>query len=196
MSDWFFNPLRKNHYGVINIDPPTKFSAGTKGRPQHYPRMTWPQIKALPVGDLAAADCHLFFWISSPHFPRAWEMANAWGFRYSARAFVWIKLQAAAARTPKLMYDVDKDVFMGQGFTTRKNAEDCLLFKRGKPKRLSASVREPIISPIREHSRKPDEAYERIQTYAAGPYADLFGRQERQGWDVWGNETGKFGEVA
>ena len=66
------------------------------------------------------------------------------------------------------------------------------MFTRGKPKRLDMGVRELIMTPRREHSRKPDEQYERIQRLVAGPYLELFARQAWPGWDAWGNEVGKF----
>lgn len=64
--------------------------------------------------------------------------------------------------------------------------------KRGKPKRLSKGVRSLIRAPRREHSRKPDEQYERIEALCNGPRLELFARQQREGWTAWGNETGKF----
>lgn len=81
---------------------------------------------------------------------------------------------------------------MGTGYWTRANPEQCLLFTRGSPKRLSASIEKLIVSPRREHSRKPDEIYERIEKLVGGPYLELFSRQERAGWKTWGNQVGKF----
>ena len=78
------------------------------------------------------------------------------------------------------------------GFTTRKNAEFCVIGKRGPSVRRDAGVHEVIISPRREHSRKPDEFFQRIERYAAGPYVELFSREHRPGWTCWGNEAGKF----
>jgi len=63
---------------------------------------------------------------------------------------------------------------------------------RGKPKRLNADVRQGIIAPRREHSRKPDGIHERIERLVAGPYLELFARQSRPGWTTWGNEATKF----
>ena len=65
----------------------------------------------------------------------------------------------------------------------------CLLATKGKPKRISKSVRQLIISQRQEHSRKPDEIYERIEQLLDGPYVELFARRERKGWDSWGNEV-------
>jgi N6-adenosine-specific RNA methylase IME4 len=70
-----------------------------------------------------------------------------------------------------------------------------LLATRGKPKRLNADVRQGIIAPRREHSRKPDGIHQRIERLVAGPYLELFARQSRPGWTVWGNETNKFAPV-
>jgi N6-adenosine-specific RNA methylase IME4 len=82
------------------------------------------------------------------------------------------------------------------GYWTRANSEVCLLATRGKPKRLNADVRQGIIEPRREHSRKPDCVYERIERLVAGPYVELFARTTRKGWSSWGNQVGKFAEVA
>jgi N6-adenosine-specific RNA methylase IME4 len=78
------------------------------------------------------------------------------------------------------------------GKTTRKNAEDCWLGKRGNPRVQAHDVRELIVAPRREHSRKPDEQYERIERLAGGPYVELFARATRPGWTSWGNETTRF----
>lgn len=85
---------------------------------------------------------------------------------------------------------------VGMGYWTRSNTEPCLLATRGKPKRLHADVRQGIIAPRREHSRKPDGIHDRIERLVGGPYAELFARQSRPGWDTWGNETTKFDGVA
>jgi N6-adenosine-specific RNA methylase IME4 len=58
--------------------------------------------------------------------------------------------------------------------------------------RVNSDVRQAIIAPRREHSRKPDGIYERIERLVAGPYLELFARQKRPDWDCWGNETDKF----
>jgi hypothetical protein len=40
--------------------------------------------------------------------------------------------------------------------------------------------------PRREHSRKPDEVYARIEALGEGPYLEVFARFSRPGWDRWG----------
>lgn len=91
------------------------------------------------------------------------------------------------------MFRDDADVQVGMGYWTRANSEVCLLATRGKPKRLNADVRQGIIEPRREHSRKPDCIYDRIERLVSGPYCELFARNSpRDGWDKWGNQIGKF----
>lgn len=188
-------PTTPGGFRAILADPATRFVAGTKGRPQHYGRLTDIEIAALPVSSIAADDAFLFLWVTSPKIYRAsgskkiltpQEIAEAWGFRWSGRAFVWVKT---------LRCDPNR-LHKGMGYTTRKNAEDVLLFRRGRPQRIDKNVGEIIISPIREHSRKPDEVYARIERYAAGPYLELFGRQSRPNWTVYGNEATKFDKAA
>ena len=81
---------------------------------------------------------------------------------------------------------------MGLGYWTRANTEACLLATRGHPKRLRADIRQLIVAPRREHSRKPEAIYERIERLVAGPRLELFARQSRPGWTAWGNESTKF----
>ena len=87
---------------------------------------------------------------------------------------------------------VERSFFTGLGYWTRANPEMCLLGTRGSPKRLAKDVRRLVVTPRREHSRKPDEVYDRIERLAAGPYLEVFAREGRPGWDAWGNQAGLF----
>ena len=171
-------------YSVILADPPWAFRAWSdkgKGRSaeQHYPTMRLEDIKALPVADLAAEDCVLFLWATFPILKEALEVVEAWGFSYKTVAFTWVKENR---KSPGL--------FWGLGYWTRANAEVCLLATRGSPKRQSAAVHQVILSPVEQHSKKPDAVRERIVTLMGDvPRVELFARQETPGWDVWGNEV-------
>lgn len=188
-------------YSVLLADPPWKFVTRSKkgaGRPgsaeYHYPTMTLGEVCELPVRDVVGRDCHCFLWTTGPHLRQAFEVLDAWGFRYSTVAFVWVKLRRKAGGG--LFYDTVHDFHVGQGYTTRANAEFCLLGRRGRPARLAKNVRQLIVDPIREHSRKPDETRERIVAYAAGPRLEMFSRSTAPGFDAWGNELGKFDAAA
>ena len=127
--------------------------------------MSFDEIAALPVCELAADDCWLFLWTPTPHLPLGLRLIESWGFRYSGTAFCWVKLNKSGA-----------GFFTGRGFTTRKNIEICLLGRRGSPRRNAKDVRELIVAPRRQHSRKPDEQYERILRFCDGRYLELFAR--------------------
>jgi N6-adenosine-specific RNA methylase IME4 len=189
-----FSGIHNGTFRAISADPPWKFSAGTKGRPQHYPRMTLGELEAMRVRDLMHPDgAWLFLWSIPPMLPHALHLMKAWGFRYTSVAFTWAKTNPT--EQGKLFFD-PTSFALGTGYTTRKQCEYCLLGRRGKPQRKSKAVRELMIAARREHSRKPDQIYERIEEFSAGPYCELFGRNTRRTWTVWGNEIEKFGEVA
>ncbi len=199
MTAPFPKPSGAGSYRVIYADPPWSFatySAKGKGRsPEaHYRCMDFAEIKRIPVADWAAEDCILLLWVTDPLLPRGLELLDAWGFAYKTVGFYWAKLNRRADRSA-----IDeRSFFTGLGFWTRANVEQCLLATRGKPKRLAKDVRRLVVSPRREHSRKPDEVHERIERLAAGPYLEMFARGARPGWDVWGDQRGLFddGRVA
>lgn len=202
MNNWPFGDLKPGSFASISADPPWHFRARTplteehwtsrRDAEKHYSVMSLEEIKALPVKQLAAKDAHLWLWTTGPCLPMAFEVITAWGFRYSGMGFTWAKLRRSHATGPSRTIGLHEAFHTGLGMTTRKNAEFCLLARRGNAKRLAKDVRELIVSPVREHSRKPDEAFERIRRYAAGPYLELFSRESREGWETWGNQTGKF----
>ena len=190
-------------YGAILADPPWAFKTWAKFKPlssgghtraveRYYRTMSAAEITSMPVANLAADNCCLFLWICWPSLPEAMVLIEAWGFVYKTCAFSWIK-----ARTSQIdIFRDDADVQVGLGYWTRANSEVCLLATRGKPKRKNADVRQGIIEPRREHSRKPDCVHERIERLVDGPYLELFARTRRKNWDAWGNETSKFEAIA
>ena len=198
--------LPVGHFRAIYADPPWHFKTyNEKGRQRspdwrpfegspsvHYDTMNADDIRALPVQALAAPDCALFLWICWPLLDEAMDLIRAWGFTYKTCAFAWTKAHAAQVE----MFRDDADGQIGMGYWTRSNSEVCLLATRGKPKRVAKNVRQAIIEPRREHSRKPDCVYGRIEQLVDGPYLELFARNTRPGWTSWGNQVGKHREVA
>ncbi len=173
-------------FGVIYADPPWEFKVYSgKGKARsadrHYETQGLDWIKSLPVEKLAADDCALFLWAVMPELPGALDVIRAWGFEYKTVAFTWIKQVSLENR----------DLFWGMGYWTRANAEVCLLATRGSPKRQAKDVHQVIMSPVGEHSRKPDEASVRIERLLNGPYLELFARRPMPGWTVWGNQINR-----
>lgn len=141
--------------------------------------MTIPEIASLPVQQISAADSLLFLWVTIPHLKSGLSIIEAWGFTYKTVAFVWVK------QTKK-----SGSLHWGMGHWTRSNAELCLLGTRGHPKRANAGVHSVIMSPVRKHSQKPQEARDRIVTLCGDvPRIELFAREQEVGWDAWGDEV-------
>lgn len=137
------------------------------------------ELAKLPVEDIAERDCTLFLWATFPMLNEAMQLIRKWGFSYKTVGFVWLKQNR---KSPTWFY--------GLGFWTRGNAEICLLATKGHPKRSSANIHQLIISPIEEHSKKPDEVREKIVALMGDlPRIELFARKKIKGWDVWGNEV-------
>ena len=177
-------PFPNKKYQIIYADPPWSFnfqkrnglSDEAKGR--LYPTMRGHDIVDLPVSAIAADNAVLFLWVMNSELPLALDVIKGWGFTYKTVAFTWVKTT------------VNGKYCFGGGNWTRSNPELCLLATKGKPKRISASVRELVVSERRQHSRKPDEIRQAIVELVGDlPRIELFARNKAEGWDVWGNEV-------
>ncbi len=175
-------------YRLIYADPEWRFvvrsetAAGFGKMPQrHYRCSPLDEIKARPVGRLAASDCLLCLWATAPMLPAALDVMQSWGFKYVTGG-AWAK----EGRSPETFT-------FGTGYVLRSACEFFLLGRKGHPRIKSKSIRNLIFSPRREHSRKPDQLRNDLMKLAEGPYIELNARQAFPGWDAWGNEIGKFG---
>lgn len=178
-------PLPDKKYSIIYADPPWSYqNRGTRAAAsKHYDTMTIEDIKRMGVGaaggGIANEDCVLFMWATFPMLREALDVIEAWGFNYKTVAFNWVKQNRNGT-----------GIFMGLGNWTRSNSEICLLATKGKPKRISGSVRSIVLSPLQQHSRKPAEIRDRIVELMGDlPRIELFAREAAPGWDVWGNEA-------
>lgn len=186
-GDWPFGSLEPWSFDLIMADPPWRFELysekGEEKSPQaHYATMTLADIAALPVADLGRDDCLLWLWCTAPMLPQQIALGERWGFRYVTSG-AWVK------RTVH-----DKTAF-GTGYVLRSAHEPFVIMKRGDPK-TARDVRSVVEAKVREHSRKPDAAFraaERLMPWPGVKRLELFSREERKGWSVWGNEVGKFG---
>ena len=185
---WSFEPLPLFGFDVVVIDPAWSFELrsekGEAKSPQaHYACMSIGDIKALPVGQLVGADSWCFLWTSAPMLDLGFECLKAWEFSYKTR-LSWRKV----TRNGK--------VRVGPGYVVRTHHEDILVGAIGHPTYRCAlpSLFDGI---AREHSRKPDEFYSLVEDFAPDARrVDVFARQLRPNWTVWGNETSKFAEAA
>lgn len=167
---------------VILADPPWRFATWSdkgKGRSpeNHYSTMSMEQLYALPVADIADENCVLFLWCIWTLLPQALALGEAWGFKYKTCAYDWAK------QTKHGKWHI------GLGYYTRQNTEVCLLFTRGKPKRVDKGVRQLVIAPAQQHSQKPAIVHESIERLMGEvTRVELFARQTRPGWICLGNE--------
>ncbi len=198
-----FRGLVQNKYRVILADPPWRYltrsdKGKSKSPDRHYDTMTIDEIKALPVRDLAAKDCVLFMWVIDSHVELAHEVVKAWGFKYKTVGFYWAKQNRVSEgwhngtghwtrANPEHAYEA----YFGE---TEQDAERCFLNTVGRPPRVGKNVSRLIVSPLREHSRKPAEVWSRIEQLVDGPYLELFGREQHGDWTVVGNENKKFND--
>lgn len=177
---------KEKKYSIIYADPPWSYKTGHtkkwKGLAErHYETMTIKEIGKLPVEKIADKDAVLFMWVTFPCLKEGLKVIEEWGFTYKTVAFNWVKQNKKGA-----------GLFWGLGFWTRSNSEICLLATKGRPKRISASVHSVIMSPVQKHSKKPEEAKQRIVELMGDlPRIELSAREVSPGWDAWGNEVSK-----
>lgn len=171
-------------FGTILADPPWQFSNRTgKMAPEHkrlmrYETMTMEEIMALPVAQLALPQSHLYLWVPNALILEGLEAMKRWGFTYKTN-IVWYKIRKDGGPDGR-----------GVGFYFRNVTELVLFGTRGNLRTLEPGRRQVnmITSQKREHSRKPEELYDIIETCSPGPYVELFARHPREGWEQWGNE--------
>jgi len=167
-------------YQIIVIDPPWQLSKIThKARPNQvnmdYPMMEIQEIQALPVGTLADNDCWCFLWVIQKYLYEAPAILKSWGFNL-LMTMVWEKTYGRSAGMP--LY----------GF--RWNGEFILVGYKNKPQMWPKRPLIPAVFSAENirHSQKPDRFYKMIEPLGENRI-DIFARQKREGWDVWGNEV-------
>ena len=180
-------------YNVVYADPPWKFSSkqlqnydGKRFKPleEEYNTERTLDLKEWPIKKIADKDCAIFMWTTDAHIPDAIDLMKAWGFKYTTIAFIWAKKTNKGNQVSTL------------GAWTMKNCEICLLGTKGhmlKYKKAN-NIQQLFAAERREHSRKPDEMYEFIESIFGKDISkiELFARQEVSGWDCYGNEVDKF----
>ncbi len=141
-----------------------------------YPTMTVEELAALPVGDLAAPDAHLYLWTTQRYLWDARTIAEAWGFKVS-KLLIWCKPPTGFS--------------MGGAYG---NASEFAVFcRRGSLKALTRVPRDWWEWPRKDHSAKPEAFLDMVESVSPGPYLEIFARRARFGWDYAGD--GSLGTV-
>lgn len=175
----------KGEFGTILADPPWQFQNRTgKMAPEHkrlarYQTLTLDDIKAIPVAEVAAPASHLYLWVPNALLAEGLAVLQCWGFTYKSN-LVWHKIRKDGGPDGR-----------GVGFYFRNVTELVLFGVRGGLRTLPPGRRQVnfLATQKREHSRKPDEFYDIIESCSPGPYLELFARHRRASWENWGNEV-------
>lgn len=178
-------PRRAGGFSTVLADPPWRFANRTgKVAPEHrrldrYSTMSLDAIKAMDVQSVVAPNAHLYLWVPNALLPDGLDVMTAWGFRYVSN-IVWAKRRKDGGPDGR-----------GVGFYFRNVTELLLFGVRGSMRTLAPgrSQVNMIETRKREHSRKPDEQYDLIESCSPGAYLELFARHARPGWTAWGDES-------
>ena len=162
-------------FDVIVIDPPwqygTKYDPNGRRAANPYPEMSLEEIAKINLP--ASNDCILWLWTTHKFMRHSFDLLDQWGFRDVA-IVTWVK---------------DR---MGLGSWLRSQSEFCIMAVKGSPKVNLTNQTTIINGALREHSRKPDEFYQFVDSLCIGYKLDYFSREKRDGWVVFGNDTEKF----
>ena len=164
-------PLPDGPFRVIVADPPWRYDNRQQDVTQRgavpYPSMTLEEIMDLDVGSHAEKDCVLWLWTTNAHMRDAFDVLDAWGFTFKT-ILTWVKDQ------------------MGLGTWLRGQTEHCLMAVRGRPTIQLTNQTTVLDAPVGEHSRKPEEFYQLVESLCPGSKLEMFSRQKRKGWKSHG----------
>ncbi len=176
----------ERQFHTVLADPPWRFKNRTgKVAPEHkrlsrYETLSIAEISSLPVQECLSEPAHLYLWVPNALLPDGLAVMKSWGFEYKTNV-VWHKLRKDGGSDGR-----------GVGFYFRNVSELILFGVRGKNARTLKPGRTQVNyigTRKREHSRKPDEQYELIESCSPGPFLELFARGKREGWTSWGNQA-------
>lgn len=181
----------KEYFGTILIDPPWRFINRTgKVAPEHkrlrrYETMSLAELGALPVGEVAKSQSHIYLWCPNALLPDGIELLKSWDFEYKTN-LIWYKVRKDGGPDGR-----------GVGFYFRNVTENLLFGVKGGLRTLQPGRRQVniMMSRKREHSRKPEESYDLIEACSPGPYLELFAREKVEGWTQWGDELETYSKT-
>ena len=165
-----------------NMSAPTRPGKSREGARGHYDLFkSFAEVESFPIPPMADESL-LFLWCPPRYHDQGRKVVEAWGFKNTPSPIVWVKVGKSGA--PGL----------GSGVLLRMAHEEVLIGRRGKPTH-NHNTRSAILAPRREHSQKPEELQDAIEAWTSGPYAELFARRQRAGWDCFGDQNTLMQEV-
>lgn len=194
------------YYDILYIDPPWQFNkrsnTSTKfggGAMAHYSTMPMSEIKALDFSLPLKPNALVYCWITLAKLQECITAIQSPTLKLVATGFVWIKTNPKLSTSiittdkPQIYYQNKgySKPFYGVGNYTASNAEICLIFRKGKMLKYENKVSQVIISPRDKHSKKPIEAYDKLETmYPHSKFSklELFARNTMAYFDTIGDE--------
>ncbi len=176
-------------YKIVYADPPWKF--GSKAyqdsdrkmlvlEKTQYNTLSVDELKKLNVKDITEEDCICFMWVTDSHLKEGIEVLESWGFKYKTIGFNWIKKYASGS------------FCVNFAPWTLKSWEICLIGIKGimGKHKIVNNIQGLVIEERTIHSKKPEEVRKRIEKLFGNlKRIELFARNKKEGWDVWGNEV-------
>jgi len=172
--------MKNKKYQIIYADPPWKQTKGglRRSRPNQDKDLDYPTLGLDRIIEILKEfdGKILFLWTIDKYLFDAQKIAELLGYKLHAR-LIW-----------------DKGNGVAPAFTVRFSHEYLLWFYKSPMFPIDKKVRGKYTTVIREkaikHSKKPISAYELIESlYPNQKKIELFARNKRQGWDVWGKEV-------
>ncbi len=185
VGDDFKRFIADRKFSTILADPPWQFQNRTgKIAPEHkrltrYETLKLDEICSMPVKDVLTKEAHLYLWVPNALLLEGLAVLQAWGFKYKTN-LIWHKIRKDGGPDGR-----------GVGFYFRNTTEMILFGVKGSMRTLppGRSQVNIIKSMKQEHSRKPDEQYQIIESCSPPEYLEIFGRGSRKNWTVFGNQA-------
>jgi N6-adenosine-specific RNA methylase IME4 len=161
-------------YNLVYCDPPWRYDfAETENRKieNQYPTMSIDDICNMTLPNLDD-NTLLLMWATSPKLLEALKVIEAWGFTYKTHS-MWDKVN------------------FGMGYWFRGQHELLIVATKGKVSPPDTDNRNSsvYVEKRTKHSRKPHFYYDWIEkAFPNTNKIELFSRNKRDGWEVWGNE--------
>ena len=189
-ADLLYPGLREmGKYQTIVMDPPwpTGYSGKSPARKGEkwakgwdYPQLPIEDILEIPMESIMDDDCIVFIWTVMGHPVAPHTLMRRWGIQYMYE-MIWMKNGGPKAGVYRPTY----------------NHEKVVVGRKGNPdtQRMDG-IKTANHWPRRQHSKKPDEFYEMLLQFTPSPRLDIFARDYKEGFAVYGNELPDSGALS
>lgn len=198
-EEWLTFPsmprIPDRQYKTVVADPPWAYDddlpGGGRGANAHYDTLHYGSVMGMgpQVQKVTALSAHLWLWTTNSFLDESFDVARSWGFDPKTLV-TWVKVTDEPETLP---HERDEPISVneriGMGHYLRGVTEHCLFATKGNRSTNRNDAPNVVFAERDEHSAKPDKVYRLIESLSDGPYIDLFSRNERDGWTVWGDEV-------